>query len=170
MSTYIAHLVRELTYLQEQEQLDWAGRMKAVLLGMHEAAQKGRVRGASVLPPLEHGEWGPSILRCWLRDLPAPEKVPKRGGRRKQTSARNLLDDLLWRADQVQAFLDDLSLPSPNNQARRDLLQVKVQQKISGTFRSEDGATAFCRIRNYLSSGHAMLAAFASTFTCRLGV
>jgi len=79
-----------------------------------------------------------------------------------------LLDDLLQCDDQVLAFLDDLSLPFTNNLAERDLRMVKVQQKIAGTFRSDAGATAFCRIRSYLSTmhkqGHCMLAALAAVF------
>jgi hypothetical protein len=79
-----------------------------------------------------------------------------------------LLDALLLRAKDVLAFLEDLSLPFPNTLAERDLSMIKVQQKMSGTFRSTGGATAFCVIRSYLSTmrkqGRSMLAALTAVF------
>src|SRR5579885_3009661 len=89
-------------------------------------------------------------------------------GRQKQSAAKNLLDALLERAEQVLALLDDLSIPFTNNIAERDLRMAKVQQKIAGTFRSATGTTAFCRIRSYLSTmqkqGHTMLTALTAVF------
>ena len=173
MSLCGAHLVRELTYLEEQEQQTWAGHVKAVLLDMYAAAQEWRARGARQVPPWERDEWVAQYFALLAQGfaaqpLPAPEEIPKRRGRRKQTPAKNLLDDLLGRADQVLAFLDDLSLPFTNNQAERDLRMAKVQQKISGTFRSETGLTAFCRIRSYLSTmrkqDQGMLASLVAVF------
>lgn len=168
-----AHLVRDCVYVSEQEQQEWAAEMADLLLSMAQAADEWRKRGAPAVPTEERDGWVAQYFDLLTsgfaaQPLPSAEDVPKRGGRRKQSAAKNLLDELLRRAEQVLAFLDDLSIPFTNNQAERDLRMVKVQQKIAGTFRSEDGATAFCRIRSYLSTmrkqGHPMLAALAAVF------
>ncbi len=168
-----AHVVRDLTYEHEQRGQEWAGDLKDVLLGMHTAACEWREQGAACLPVLERDDWVSQYFDVLARGFaaqppPVLDEAVKRRGRHKQTSSKNLLDDLLRRADQVLAFLDDLSIPFTNNQAERDLRMVKVQQKIAGTFRSEAGITAFCRIRSYLGTmrkqGQAMLAALAAVF------
>jgi transposase len=139
-----AHLLRDLTFVQEQHQ-DWAGDLKEVLLGMYEAAREWRERGATKLPAHERDEWVSQYFDVLARGFaaqPPPTEVPRWRGRGKQSAAKNLLDDLVRRAEQVLAFLDDLLIPFTNNQAERDLRLVKVQQKISGTFRSEWGLSA----------------------------
>ena len=168
-----AHLVRDLTYVEEQEHQRWALEMKDLLLGMHAAAAEWRQRRAGCVPAEEREQWQARYFELLAEGFaaqapPATPDPPKRRGRQKQSAAKNLLDDLLRRADQVLAFVEDLRVPFTNNQAERDLRMLKVQQKIAGTFRSRDGATAFCRIRSYLSTmrkqGRAMLDALATVF------
>jgi transposase len=78
------------------------------------------------------------------------------------------LDAFLHGGEQVLALVEDSTVPFMNKKAERDLRMVKVQQKFSGTFRSAAGASAFCRLRRYLSTmrkqGHSRLCARVAVF------
>ncbi len=82
---------------------------------------------------------------------PPPEGVPKKRGRIKKTDARNLLERLRDFEDETLRFMTVREVPFTNNLGERDIRMTKVQQKISGCFRSWDGAETFCRIRSYIN-------------------
>src|SRR5450756_1637650 len=73
-------------------------------------------------------------------------------GRPKLGPAGALLRRLEVYADDVLRFATDFRVPLDNNQAERDVRMVKLQQKISGGWRSETGAKAFLDVRSYLST------------------
>ena len=167
------HHLRELTFLEEQYQQGWAGDMKALLREMKAATEQARSSGQLQLPPAERANFLAryhSLLASGLAANPPPDQQRRRGqrGRLAQSPARNLLQRLLLQQDQVLAFLDDLTIPFDNNQAERDLRGLKIQQKVSGCFRSDRGADAYATIRGYLATlrkqGQSLLAALDTVF------
>ncbi len=89
-------------------------------------------------------------------------------GRAKQTPAFNLLRRLREHADEVLRFVTDLSVPFTNNLGERAIRMPKVKQKISGCFRTLEGAQNFATIRSYLDTlhkqGHNLLDALRLAF------
>jgi transposase len=155
-ATCNVHHLRDLTFLHEEQHQVWAEQMKALLLDMKAAVEQARAEGRQSLHPLEVADWKAqyvALLQEGYRANP-PDPPPKVGkkGRRKQSAARNLLDRLSTHQEAVLLFLDTFAVPFDNSLAERDLRMAKVQQKISGCFRSPAGAVAFCRIRGYLST------------------
>lgn len=172
------HILRELTFLIEEKNQVWAALMADLLLEMKQVVAFLKEAGQTQMPEEELAAWRSryrSILKQGQKehqDNPLPAKPPPkprepiRRGRnsRKSSQAPNqkgkvgkspsllLLERLSTYEDAVLAFLTDFRVPFSNNQAERDLRMVKVQQKISGCFRSWAGAQAFCRIRGYLST------------------
>jgi transposase len=156
-----AHHLRELTYLVEREGQAWATELLDLLVRAHEQVEGARAAGA---PALDAGtratiaaEYRRLVAAGWAANpLPPPgEGVPpgaRRRGRPAQSKARNLLARLDRYEGETLAFVDDFAVPFDNNQAERDLRMLKVQQKISGGFRSEEGAHCFGRIRGYLAT------------------
>ncbi len=150
------HHLRELIFLYEVLQQAWAAQMKDLLLDMKAAVDQARAEGRKALHSLEVQDWktryGAVLQEGYLANPPDPPPQVSKKGRRKQSPARNLLDRLSTHQDAVLAFLDNFAVPFDNSLAERDIRMVKVQQKVSGCFRSASGAQAFARIRGYLST------------------
>lgn len=149
-----AHHLRELERAFEQDGQKWAYKTKKLLLEIKKAVDKTKRGKLSKKKSEKFRERYKRILAAGGKECPLAvreDKKPRRG-RVKQTKSRNLLDRLIEYEDDVLRFMDDPDTPFTNNQGENDLRMTKVQQKISGCFRSFEGALIFCRIRSYLST------------------
>ncbi len=155
-----AHHLRELIFIAERYEQAWASQMITLLVEMNEAVKAAKASEkvaleASQLEAFERRYH--DILQTGFAESPAipiPERqqVKPIRGRPKQHPAKNLLDRLQSHSEAVLRFIHNFDVPFDNNQAERDLHMMKLKQKISGCFRSEQGAVMFCRIRSYLST------------------
>jgi transposase len=154
-----AHHLRELTYVHEQmgEQVwdAWAQEMMALLLqGKQEVQAHGGPLPAPRLAWFE-GQWSALLLRGEANNPAATrddEAYSTKRGRVAQSKAYNLLKRLRDYSQDVWRFASDVGVPFTNNLAEQALRMSKIRQKVSGCFRTNEGAATFFTIRSYLQT------------------
>lgn len=155
-----AHHLRELTFVHEQERAfdPWAQEMIDLLLLAHGEMQQSEGQPlAADRQAWFHGQWDALLDRGERFNPPQskPEGAPDgRRGRTKQSKAFNLLRRLREYKTEVWRFMTDPGVPFTNNLAEQALRMAKVRQKISGCFRTDEGASIFFTIRSYLATMH----------------
>ena len=148
-----AHHIRELERAWEQDGMQWAKALQTLLKDMNKQQiddpnldeDTKRQYLAQYQKILTEGE-----IEC-----PSPDensRIKGKRGRLKRTKSRALLERLRDYQDDVLRFLTSTAVPFTNNQGENDIRMTKVHQKISGCFRSMEGAEIFCLIRSYLST------------------
>jgi transposase/uncharacterized coiled-coil protein SlyX len=144
-----AHITRELVAAaQADPDQVWPEQALRALHGLNTAAHQARHQQLAAIPP----EIADPLLRSWRHAIRVGLAEHRRVPGRRQSKTRNLLERLRDRDHQVLLFARDLAVPFTNNQAERDVRPTKTQLKISGCHRSETTATAWLRIRGYIST------------------
>ena len=155
-----AHHLRELQFITDQYQQSWAGELAQLLVDIKaEVAEAATIAAFGETNSLEldrlayyEAEYD-AILQRGFQANPPPQSSPSsKRGRPKQSPPKNLLDRLDKHRTGVLAFMYDFALPFDNNLAERDIRMVKIKQKVSGAFRTRQGAQTFCAIRSYIST------------------
>lgn len=157
-SVCCAHILRELIGVKENhpEQF-WAPLFLKLLLRMKAAKERAIMQGKNALRKSQ------LILFSCLYDvylrmgrkenpLPPPDPQKKKGGKPKRGKVLSLIERLAKYKGAVCLFANHFEVPFDNNQAERDLRMVKVKQKVSGCFRTTEGAEAFLTIMAYVST------------------
>jgi len=151
------HHLRELKFIAEEQKQLWAKKMIELLLEIKQEREKRIENREESLREIEIREYEKKyhqIIEEGIQLEKPQEEVfkKKKRGRKKQSKAKNLLDRFINYEKEVLGYMYDFQVPFDNNQAERDIRMIKLQQKISGCFRSDRGAEYFCRIRGYIST------------------
>lgn len=148
-----AHHLRELERAWEQDQQQWARDMALLLKEINKATLDAGGHLEAFDAEIYRRRYR-ALLEEAEKECPPPDESQRNGrrGRLARSKARNLLERLRDYEVDVLRFMVEDEVPFSNNLAENDLRMTKVQQKISGCFRSWDGAMMFCRIRSYLST------------------
>ena len=148
-----AHHIRELERAWEHDGMQWAKDMQSLLkeINKHQIDNPDLDEGTKT----QYIEKYQKILAEGDIKCPPPDKssrVKGQRGRLKRTKSRALLERLRDYQEDVLRFMTAIVAPFTNNQGENDIRMTKVHQKISGCFRSMQGAEMFCLIRSYLST------------------
>ena len=153
-----AHLLRELTgVIENHPGQKWASAFINLLLEMKKAKDKAVEAGKESLSR-EHchkfDEQYNELIRQAREKNPFPADTEKKRGRKKKGKILALVERLEKYKESVCLFIHNFNVPFDNNQAERDIRMIKVKMKVSGCFRSEDGARDYLKIMSYVGTSH----------------
>ncbi len=146
-----AHLLRDLKFVHEELQKDWAGKMIRLLILALYLKKRNWLNKSSIA----------NIMQRYFQILEQEKKeeenfilpvVSLKRGRKAKPKSLRLLETFINRQEQILRFVHNKDTPFDNNLAERDLRMIKLKQKISGCLRTIHGAEVFCRIRGYIST------------------
>jgi len=149
-----AHHLRELERAHGQDGQAWAEKMQVLLIAINQAVDAA----GGALSPGQSSRFRKQYRRILAQgDIESPppderQREPGKRGRLKRTKSRALLERLRQYEGDVLRFMMVPDVPFTNNLGENDIRMTKVQQKISGCFRSMEGAETFCLVRGYLST------------------
>ena len=151
-----AHLLRELNgVIENHPEQTWAVRFKKLLLDMKKVRDKALLSEKDEVSYYHRHKFDKeydAIIKTAYEENPLPETPAKKRGRKKKSKILNLICRLDNYKESVCLFIKNLCVPFDNNQAERDLRMVKVKTKVSGCFRSEEGAQEYLTIMSYIGS------------------
>lgn len=148
-----AHHLREMTRAFEQDDQKWAQDLGNLLVTINNKV----IDAGGALDAVNARKYRlkyRKIIKKGEIECPEPVRPKKKGkrGRIKKSKSRNLLERLRDYENDTLRFMENALVPFSNNLGENDIRMTKVQQKISGCFRSMDGAKIFCLVRSYLST------------------
>ena len=153
-----AHLLRELNgVIENHPEQTWAPKFRKLLLDMKKVRDKALRADKTEVSYYYHHKFDKKyddIIKTAYEENPLPETIANKRGRKKKSKVLNLICRLDNYKGAVCLFINNLYVPFDNNQAERDLRMIKVKNKVSGCFRSEEGAQEYLTIMSYIGSAH----------------
>ena len=150
------HHLRDLTFCHEIEKSSWAGDTKQLLIDLHEKVMIAKKdAGATSLSKGQLQYWSKkydNLMQVGLCIHPNPKKQKGKRGVIKKSKTQNMLERFINYKEQILTFAKNFLIPFGNNLAEQAMRMMKVKQKISGCFRSEQGAKDFAVTRSYIAT------------------
>ena len=153
-----AHLLRELTGITENyPEQKWASAFIDLLLEMKKVKDKAVAKGNESLSYYYNHKFDKQydeLIKQARKENPLPETTEKKRGRKKKGKILALVERLANYKASVCLFIKNFNVPFDNNQAERDIRMIKVKTKVSGCFRTEEGARDYLKIMSYIGTAH----------------
>lgn len=144
-----AHLLRDLKFVHEEMNRNWADETIKLLIQGNERKKEGTLTHNWITRTENKIE---DIVQKAIRKEPQQIDQPGKRGRKAKNKSMRLLEVFRDKKKEILLFLRNDDVPFDNNLAERDLRMIKLKQKISGCFRSKHGAEIFCTTRSYIST------------------